>query len=167
MFKRTVCIMLAAYLVISGCSITKKSQQPVNNMPEVTGSKIYIYKTRRDYNKLVPIELSADKKTIVSYPDIKDVFTNGKPATPIMLSDGFLLDNRGISINVVFLKLTYQQYAALPATPNPDSLFNLILDNNPLTVLYDCGRKSDYQNLTEELNVLIKRKDFSKFKKLK
>ena len=167
MLKRIVFMLVIACIVNGGCSSAKKGQQLTYNAPKVTGPKTYIYKTRGDYNMQVPIGLSADKKTILSYPDIKDVFTNGILATPTMLYGGFLLDNRGISNNVAFLKLTYQQYVALPATPNPDSLFNLILDNDPLTVLYDCGRKSDYQNLIEDLNNLIKNKDFTKFNKLK
>ena len=160
-------MLAAACILICGCAIGNKGRQISDNLNEVTGPKIYIYKTRGDYNNQVPVDLSADQKTIVFYPDIKDVFYNGKLATPTMLEDGFLLDNRGISSNVAFLKLTYRQYAALPSTPSSESLFNLILDSEPLTFLYDCGRMSDYQNLTNDLNNLIKAKDFSKFRKLK
>lgn len=166
MFNRIIFMLMAACLVLGSCKTTHKSQQLTGNKPKLTEPGVYIYKTRGDYSLLIPIDLSADKKSIVSYPDIRDVFTNGKLAIPTKLDDGFLLDNRGISINVAFLKLTYQQYAALPSTPSPNSLFNLILDNDPLTVLYDCGLKSGYKNLAGELNNMIKNKDFSKFKKL-
>jgi hypothetical protein len=166
MRNRIVFMLVAACMITGSCNSAKKSRFS-DNFPALTGPNIYIYKTRGDYYTQVPIGLSADKKTIVSYPDIKDVFTNGKLAYPTVLEDGFLLDNRGISENVAFLKLTYQQYATLKATPNPDSLFNLILDNDPLTLLYDCGSKNNYQNLPGQLNELIKAKDFSRFKKLK
>ena len=167
MFNRIVFMLVAACLMLGSCNTAKKSQQHTDNTPKLTEPGVYIYKTRKDYSQFVPIDLSADKKTIISYPDIRDVFTNGKLAIPTRLDDGFLLDNRGISKNVAFLKLSYQQYAELPTTPSPSSLFNLILDSDPLTVLYDCGRKSGYKNLAGELNMMIKNKDFSKFKKLK
>jgi hypothetical protein len=167
MLKRILGLLIVVYTVNSSCSATYKNQRLTDASIYVTGPKTLIYKTRKDYSMQVPIELSADKMNIISYPDIKDVFVNGKYAIPTSLYDGFQLDNQGISANVAFLKLSYQQYASLTATPSPDSLRNLILDSDPLTVLYDCGRKVDYQNLTVELNNLIETKDFSRFKKLK
>ncbi len=167
MFNRIVFMLVAACLILGGCKTSKESQQLADNAPKLTEPSVYIYKTRGDYTLFVPIDLSADKKTIISYPDIRDVFTNGKLAIPTKLDGGFLLDNRGISKNVAFLKLSYQQYAELPATPSTNSLFNLILDNDPLTVLYDCGRKSGYKNLAAELSIMIRNKDYSKFKRIK
>lgn len=167
MLKKIVFVLLAACIFMGGCSGTRKSRHLSDNSNLAMGPRVYIYKTRGDYNLQVPICLSSDKKSIVSYPDIKDVLYNGKLITPTILSDNYLLDNRGISGNVAFLKLTYQQYAVLPATPSPESLFNLILDSDPLSVLYDCGKKSDYQNLTDDLNNLITINHFSGFKKLK
>lgn len=144
------------------CTASEKSRQVTNNTFKGTLSKVIIYKTRGDYKLQVPVGLSKDKKAIVSYPVTKDLYTNGKPAIPAILIDNFLLDSRVIPDYVAFLKLTYRQYAELPVSQGPDSLFSMILDNNPLTVLYDCGRRTDYYNLTEDLNNLIKTGNFSK-----
>jgi len=160
--------MLLIACIFYGCRTSSTNNQQFSiNIPRMTGPKILIYKTRKDYNMLVPIDLSADKRTIVSFPGIKDIYKDGNLSTPTLLNEGFLFDNHGISANVAFLKLTYQQYAELPVSPNPDSLFNLVLDDDPLTVLYDCGNKNDYHDLIYELNILIKNYDFAKFKKLK
>ena len=167
MFNRIVFMLVTACIVSVSCKTESKSEKLSRKTPDLTEPGVFIYKTRRDYNMLVPIDLSADKKTIISYPDVKDVYTNGKLAIPTLLDGGFLLDNRGITKNVAFLKLTYLQYASLPKTPSPESLFCLILDNDPLTVLYDCGRKGAYNDLTGEINNMINTKNFSKFKKLK
>lgn len=115
-----------------------------------------------DYNTRVPVDLPADKKTILPYPVAKNIFTNGKPAIPARLSEGFLPVNHGITQNIAFLKLTCLQHNALPANPGADPLFNLIPDDDPLTVLYGCGSTSNYyRNLDGDHGRLLKTKNFA------
>jgi hypothetical protein len=114
-----------------------------------------IYKTKTDYSKEVPVALSADKSTIASYPDVKDVFINGNYPYPAKLDNGFLLDNRGIGPDVAFLDYTYEAYHALGTTPGPDELMKHVLDKDPLTEMYQCGNKSSYTDISAELNALI------------
>jgi len=126
-----------------------------------------IYKTRKDYSKLVPVALSPDGKTVISYPGIKDIYHDGKLAYPTPLHDGFLLDNRGISANVAFINLTYEQYAALEKTPTPEDILNMIVDRKPVRKMYACGLRSKYVNIADELNTLIDKGDLSVFTRIK
>jgi hypothetical protein len=168
MFNKLVLLLVLACSVIQGgCNQERQSQGISLNNQKVTGPRIIIYKTKADYLHNVPLDLSSDKKTITSYPAITDVYTHGKLAIPTKLEEGFLLDNRGISQNVAFIKLTYEQYAALPATPAPVELQQMIVDTDPLTIMYDCGVRNSFQNVIEDINKLILKKDFSKFKKMK
>ncbi len=112
---------------------------------------VIIYKTTKDYYKNVPVAMSEDKSSIVSYPDITDVFYQGEPAYPTRLAGGYLLDNRGIGINSAFIKYTYEEYSRLSATPSPETLYNLIIDKNPFTEIYLLTCKKD----TSEINKLI------------
>ncbi|MEI6748484.1 MAG: hypothetical protein ACOYMF_07295 [Bacteroidales bacterium] len=168
MFKKLFFMLIAACVVVfGGCHLAKKSQQMATKTQKVTGPRIIIYKTKADYFLNVPVGLSADRKTITSYPAITDVYTGGKLAIPTKLEGGFLLDNRGISAEVAFINLSYEQYAALKSTPAVIELQELIIDADPLTIMYDCGSRNSFQDIVGDINNLILKKDFSKFKKLK
>ena len=136
-------------------------------MSSISSPQAIIYSTRKDYSKLVPVVLSPDKKSIASYPDIKDIYFKGTLAYPTPLHKGFLLDNRGISENVAFINMTYEQYTALAATPSAADLMKLIVDKNPLDKMYSCGPRSKFANITDELNTLIDKGDFSGFIRLR
>lgn len=92
-----------------------------------------VYKTRADYSDKVPINLNADKTSIMSYPDPHDIHAQ---SSPLPLADGYLLDRRGISTNVAFTSFTYEQYAALTHVPSTATLFDSIIDKSPLTEMY-------------------------------
>jgi len=113
---------------------------------------IVVYKTTKDYSKNVAVTLSADKKTIVSYPARTDVSARSYP-TP--LNKGYWLDNRGISPNTAFLSITYEEYAKLKKTPSLEELYSMIIDKDPIKRMYICGRGS---GVVSELNALIKKK---------
>lgn len=123
----------------------------------IAGPPTLIYKTRNNYNDKVPVLLSEDKKDIVSYPDPRDLKIADRFTYPTLLSQGYLLDNRGINKNVAFLKLSYEEYVALPAKPDRAALMNMILDNDPLTALYFCGSRKQYKEATiiSQLNTII------------
>ncbi len=157
-------LLLSTYRC-SMCNQSKSNKQQSTVL--VPGPQAIIYITRADYSKLVPIILSPDRKSIQSYPDVKDVFLNGKLAYPISLHNGYMLDNRGISVNVAFIKLTYKEYAVLAKTPTAKELMNLIVDKKPLKVMYACGLRSKFVNINDELNAAIDAGNFSGFKRLK
>jgi hypothetical protein len=124
---------------------------------------VIIYKTKGDYSQYVPIVLSADYSSIVSYPDIKDIYYMGTLSYPTKLIGGYLLDNRGIDAEVVFLDYTYEEYQSLTQTPEPKDLMKRILISDPLTELYTCKCRRD----TTVLNEMIRKNDFSQCTRLK
>ncbi len=169
--KKVVFLLIAIISIMSfSCSNQKKntSNKPiVSTGVGVSGPDAIIYKTKDDYNMLVPVIMNAEKTDIVSYPAPGDLKYKGEMATPTLLEDGFLLDNRGITKNVAFLNITYEDYMALKKSPGKDELMGLIIDNDPITEMYNCGKRAIYKKEVEELNAIISGNDFSKFRKLK
>ena len=154
--------------ILTSCFTAKKAENThPNTAVGIPGPKVIIYKTTKDYSRLVPVLLSDDKKSIVSYPDIKDVYYKGMLAYPTQLNDGFLLDNRGISGNVAFLSLTYDEYSKLTVTPAPGELMKMIIDKQPITIMYNCGLRSSFGEVEKELNMKIDALDFSSFTKIR
>ncbi len=126
-----------------------------------------IYKTKADYSKYIPITLSEDRTKVLNYPDPKDVYFNGQLAYPTALAKGYWLDNRGIGPNSVFIKLTYQEYAKLPAAPAPDELFKMILDKDPFIRIYSLGSRYQFKNEVAEINHIIESGGLKHCKRLK
>ncbi len=128
---------------------------------------LIIYKTCKDYSKYVPVTLSDDGSKVISYPDIKDVYFEGKLAYPTKLCRGYWIDNRGIGPNSAFIKLTYEQYAGLPATPSADELYGMILDAHPFCKIYNLGNRYTYKDPVTEINRIIRKNQLGKYKQLK
>lgn len=133
----------------------------------VPSAPCIVYKTKADYSKNLPVILSADKSRIASFPDVSDIRRQGEQVYPTMLEGGFLLDNRGISPDVVFLSLTYDEYGSREKTPLAADLMPLILDRDPITEMYRCGNRSDYGDMVTELNKLIQSGQLSKCQRIK
>jgi hypothetical protein len=121
---------------------------------------VLVYKTKANYRNLVPVELSADKNEVVSYPAPTDIKTGSGFPLPVSLHKGYLLDKRGVGTNSAFLKLTYQEYSRLKTVPSPDELLKLVVDKDPITELCDCGTRGKYT--TAQLNELIDKKQLKK-----
>ncbi len=120
------------------------------------GPAAAVYKTKNDYSNLVPILLSDDGNTIVSYPAPTDLIINGKLVLPTKLSKGYLLDNRGINAHSAFLSITYEDYSKLQQPPSMAEMLSKIADKHPFIEFYNCGLRSAYgQNLVENINALI------------
>jgi len=188
--KISIILFISFVFVFSSCKVKKNSdsgetqqQQTVittttsssNNNDDVVdgnvqmvGPPVIIYKTKEDYFYNVPVILSKDKSKIISYPDIQDVKTNeGEFQTPLILENGYLLDQRGINEYVAFTKYTYEDYANFDETPSVNELFESIIDIDPLTELYFCGSRFDFENPKDEINEIIQHGDMSQFKKIK
>ncbi|MEJ8804393.1 hypothetical protein [Pontibacter sp. H249] len=120
------------------------------------GPPALVYKTKADYQNLVPVVLSDDKTSIVSYPHPSDIRAMGvKQAKPAILNSGYLLDNKGIQKNVAFLNITYEEYAKLDTAPSLENMYDMIVDKDPLTELCDCGNKQALSDPRSQLNHLI------------
>ncbi len=150
-------------LLIGSCKMNNKAHKVGPTTPEyIPGAPVIVYKAVADYSDLVPVLLSDDKTEIVSYPHPQDVKVGKTFLTPTSLNDGYLLDNKGIGENVAFLKWTYKEYAALMLLPSIEELYRSIVDKNPLAEIYQCGYKSDFDNIQQQLNNLIKRNELDK-----
>ncbi|MFK5857473.1 MAG: hypothetical protein QM503_15190 [Bacteroidota bacterium] len=168
--NKTLTILLILSVVWS-CKTQQKvdsmtSKKDIITIDHSAGPTTFIYKTVGDYINLVPITLSDDKTKILSYPHPKDVYYKGKLAVPTQLEDGYLLDNRGISANVAFLNITYEEYSKLDKAPSTDELFEMIVDKNPLTDLYNCGNRYQYKDEVIELNIIISEKQLKQCRKM-
>jgi hypothetical protein len=139
----------------------------ISSSPSQAVAPVFIYKTRNNYLDNVPVILSGDKKSIVSYPHPTDLKTGDTFLKPVRLKNGYLLDKKGINENVAFLKLTYEEYSKLNAPPDIKELRSLILDDDPLTELYYCGKRSDFDDIVKQLNREIKKGNLNTFKRLK
>ncbi|HZF99767.1 MAG TPA: hypothetical protein VEY71_02145 [Chitinophagales bacterium] len=121
--------------------------------PQYTpGPHVLVYKTRGRYDNLVPVLLSDDKKSIVSYPHPADLKETSKPT---LLHDGYLLDNRGIGSNVAFLKWSYDDYRKRTGPPSLDTMYGAIIDKAPLVAMYDCGNRKAFTDPQRQLNEII------------
>ena len=159
--------VLTAFSSCSNASRNTTSEPIVSQGIAVSGPYAIIYKTKANYNMLVPVIMNSEKTDIVAYPAPGDLKYKGKPAIPTILEDGFLLDNRGINENVAFLDISYEAYMALNSTPSKEELMSMILDKDPLSIMYNCGKRATYNNEVQDLNAFILENNFSAFEKLK
>ncbi len=164
-------LFILAISVLYSCKCPMASQKKEEKM-KTEGSMgmatppLIIYKTKKDYNDKVPVILSEDKKSIVSYPGTKDVFYKGKLALPTELQDGYLLDNRGIDPNVAFLGITYDTYSKSMRVFSKNQLYDMIIDKDPIVEMYRCRRKG-IKNIPEDINRLIESGGLKDCKRLK
>jgi hypothetical protein len=134
---------------------------------QVTGPNCIIYKTSADFSGNVPVGMSEDKTQISSFPDVKDIYFDGKLAEPTQLVDGYLLDNRGIGPNVAFISITYEEYSRLKKTPTAEELLKMVISKDPLVEMYQCGKRNEYAEIPGDLNELINSGRLKGCKKLK
>ena len=148
-------------VIISSCKSSQGIPVATNEIMFVSSSiprlPILVYKTKKNYNNLVPVLLNDDKTQIVSYPDPKDLKVGGSLLLPTLLENNYLLDNKGIGKNVAFLKYTYEEYSKFQTLPTLQELYNNLIDLNPLIELCDCGNKSNYEDLEKQLNEYLRK----------
>lgn len=172
--KISICVLIST---VVACSSSKNSgsKEPAAKEQSATAAKkvdyagppTIVYKTQKDYKNNVPITLSDDGKTIVSYPAPSDVYYKGVLAYPTPLANGYLLDNRGLNVNSVFTKFTYEEYSKLSAAPDMNTLYASIIVKSPFLEMYNCGNRYSYKNEVEELNGIINSNSLANYKKLK
>ena len=161
-------ILLLSITIIACSNIRNEiDRDEANFVPSYSSPPfVIIYKTKSDYDSLVPVGLNEDKSQIISYPapsDIRSIY--GFP-TPIRLRDNYLLDQRGINANSAFLDISYSEYSKYEKSPDTDTLMKHIIDNNPFTEIWNCGSKYSYSDEVKEINNIIKSKKINIFKKI-
>ena len=157
-----ILIIILSIFLMASCSPVKQNKITMESKEKdkvilnfKAGPPTIIYKTKEDYNKLVPVIMSYDKNKIISYPHPSDISVNGEYSYPTKLKEGYLLDNRGINKNVVFLNITYEDYSKFERVPSLDELYKMILDKDPLSEIYNCGNRYTFKNEIPDLNRLI------------
>lgn len=126
--------------------------------PSTMIPKAVIYKTNGNYNDNVPVTLSADGKSLASYPAVTDITA---ASTPIVVADSWLLDRRGVSANSVFTSYTYNEYRNLEQTPSPAMLLERIIPGSRVTIMAHLPISiNEALNDTAAVNRLIRESDF-------
>ncbi len=120
-----------------------------------TGPLVLVYSTKEDHADHVPVLLSEDGSTLISYPAPSDLRPEKGASKPTDLGKGYLLDNRGIGVNVAFLNMDYATYAALDKAPELPELMAMITDKDPLKELYSCGPRTRFTDIAAELATII------------
>ena len=150
MKKTMTIIAVATIAAMTACQSSKEANKAEATETEVTETvetkqippiamampRIVLYKTTADFSNNVPVAMDDSKTQIVSFPDPIDVKENKRPT---LLDNGYMLDNFGIGKNVVYTDYTFEQYAALEAVPDMETLLQHIVEKNPLVEYYVSG----------------------------
>lgn len=171
-FKLTA-IATMALLALNGCKSQSdggNATQPVPdsrlivNEGQVPGGKplasamprAIVYRTGADYADKVPVNIDTRSGAIVGYPDPRDLHA---ASMPLPLTEGYLLDRRGISPSVAFTSFTYAEYAALQAPPAMEQLKKSIINKHPIVEMYQLPiSAADAAADTTKVNAFIKAK---------
>lgn len=136
MKKSSALLIILSVLAAGACSPTAKTVyqtgesyvQPI----ATTAPRAHIYKTNGNYNAKVAVGLNAAGNALISYPAPSDVSAE---SAPIVLTDGYLLDRRGVGRSTAFIDMDYSRYSQLKAAPSPDQLLKMIIPGAKITTL--------------------------------
>jgi len=145
-------------LLVVACKPHKEISKDMNRMNSTkisTGQQAVVYKTTEDFDDYVPVIMNKERTEISNYPAPTDLFYEGKLAKPTILKNGYLLDNRGINENVVFLNYTYEVYSQLKEAPALNEMLKNIKEKYPLKELIYCGSRYYLKDEMKELNAII------------
>lgn len=151
---RNITIAISILFLTSSCNCMKNQKSSESSQSYAVQQTI-VYKTIGDFDNLVPITMNESRTQITSYPAPTDLTINGNLTTPTRLKKGYLLDNRGINTNTVFLKYSYQEYSKLGEAPEIKEMMQNIAEKYPLSELINCGPRSQFKNELKEINLLI------------
>ncbi|MGN0213300.1 MAG: hypothetical protein ACI4AH_00650 [Muribaculaceae bacterium] len=170
MYKLLAITALASVTLI-GCKVQSDTKGASDSVPDtqltiqselVPGTKplaaampaAIVYKTRADYRDKVPVNIDGRTGQITGYPDPCDLHPG---VTPLPLTDGYLLDRRGITPTVAFTSYTYEEYSALKSVPSREQLKQRIIDRTPLVAMYRLPMSAtDAEADTAKVNQIIR-----------
>lgn len=154
LFSVLVTPILMVLVVINGCKSSQKLSQPPTEQFAMKPAPVVIYKTKANFDQLVPIIAAGDPLSLVSYPHPSDLkFSDGSYRYPLPLKGGYLLDRKGVGPRTAFLRLTYEDYCAQP--PDPSTLLSLIAESDPMEEIWHCHLPYSQEALVDTLNHLI------------
>lgn len=155
-----VCTFCWLLIFVLGCNKHTKVLHTSDTAP------VIIYRTKADYSQYVPVRLSEDGSRITVYPAPSDILHGDEYRYPVALEDGYYWDRQGVGPTTAFLSISYAEYAALEASPDPNTLMENILDRQPFLEMYHAGKVGDYQQIESELNQLIRQNRLGQFSSL-
>lgn len=153
MKKTIACLLLtcsSTAMIFSSCHSTKEtaaepnSNQPIAIVPRQPSGyasegthmfmpRAQVYRTNGDYAHNVPIQISANGKSVISFPDPSDISAS---SMPYPLADGWFLDRRGVSDNTRFTRYTYAQYMTFKEPPSISELLSSVIPESRITEMY-------------------------------
>lgn len=146
---------------------TASSNQAVSFTPIYkAGPRLIIYKTKADYSDLVPIQLSADGKEIISYPAPQDIANKNNFGKPTMLNGSWFVDAQGIGIHTAYLTTRLEDYSKLDKTPSLSAMMAQIKTADPFEEMYDAGLKTPAQVQLIEQAIANKQLNLSALKRI-
>lgn len=160
-YKNILGYISGLILMLSCAPAVDISQVDFDNPPTI------IYKVADEYLNLVPVVLNEDKTKIVAYPAPENMYDpNGELRLPIPLEKGFFLDQIGVGLNTAYTSLTITEYSKMPSPPSLDSLFMLIVDDDPFKKMYNLGNRKQYLQV-EVVKELVSSGKYKSYKRLK
>jgi outer membrane lipoprotein-sorting protein len=113
-----------------------------------------VYKTTQNYNDNIFVCMDDNQTMVTQYPGIgSGVMTGDELRTPTELHEGYLLDNKGIWLDCVFVNVTYQEYSEFEDQPGVDWFYERIIDYSPFEEFYVC--EPGHQFSVDIINDLI------------
>jgi hypothetical protein len=116
----------------------------------VTGDEIKIYRTRADYSRNMFVTLNTDKTAVSAFPGLDDIELTRLPQK---LAKGYYLGtsrNGENGIRSVVTSLTIDTYTSYVSA---DSLFKLVIDNDPFVEYYYTQKVSIIEFFTNDLGI--------------
>jgi hypothetical protein len=118
--KLFACVVIILIMTISCCK----------DVGFETDDTIAVYKMKSEYSEYYPIQLSEDKSHITGSPGPID-----ETSRPISLAQGYFMGNN-CGVRTAYCSITIEEYNENRYSIGPDSLYNLIMDDDPYTEYY-------------------------------
>lgn len=131
-------------MILTGCVtaadkaavLTSASSSPNISPPSTQNHylpKAVVYKTNIPVDNHPAVRVSNSGNELIYYPATHDIRETSRP---LKLAGGWILDRQGaIAEDTRFLKWTFDEYAALPATPEPSVILNSLLEDVRVTAI--------------------------------
>ena len=114
---------------------------------------ISVFKPKKDYTNNVPVHLSSDKKSLISYPGREAI------QRPVQLVNGYYYStNPGNA----YLSITIDQYMDTNNHYSSDQLINYVIDTDPFSEYYNICICSGATRDTASLNRIIRHDSLGK-----
>lgn len=154
---RPVFFFIGAGILIAIASCSKNAHREGGGDICLSTGPIIVYKTKKDYSNNVPVQLTADKKSLISYPGRGDI------RKPVLLANGYY---SGVSGNA-YLSITLDEYADTNNKYPSDELMKYVIDADPFTEWYNvCPCAYVVGRDTTSLNRIIRHDSLGKCRDL-